>query len=125
MHKKNRLLNALFIFGIAVMIIGAVDPVEGSILILAGSACIAISTFILKNKQWKWYLYAFLAIVIGVFFLFYLSSLGGFGGDSKLSWWWGLLIIPYPAGWIFTMALLIIRALSKNRQTKNQKPLEG
>jgi ABC-type multidrug transport system permease subunit len=54
-----------------------------------------------------------LLITVGVIFLFYLSSLGGFGGTSTLSWWWGLLILPYPIGWLLQVVLLLIRAFRK------------
>lgn len=98
MKRKIKWIKVLFSIGIAALIIGAVDPLEGSVVILAGSALIALSTFLDKDRHRKIFLLSFLMIVIGVFFLFYLSSLGGFGGDSSLSWWWGLLIIPYPIG---------------------------
>jgi ABC-type multidrug transport system permease subunit len=56
-------------------------------------------------------------ITVGVIFLFYLSSLGGFGGNSSLSWWWGLLILPYPIGWLMDVIMLIIRAYRKKPET--------
>jgi hypothetical protein len=55
-------------------------------------------------------------IAVGVFFLFYLSSLGGFGGTSKLSIWWGLLIVPYPIGWLLSISLLIAQAINNMKQ---------
>jgi hypothetical protein len=36
--------------------------------------------------------------------MFSLSSVGGIGGNSGRSMWWGLLMLPYPVGWL--MALL-------------------
>jgi hypothetical protein len=54
-------------------------------------------------------------IVIGVTFLFYFSSLGGFGGTSTLSWWWGLLILPFPIGWLTIITVLIRRAIKNNK----------
>lgn len=107
MSQKKQSFRILFILGIVALIIGAVDPLEGSVLILAGSALITVSEYMLKSSRWKWFLYAFLAIAVGIFFLFYLSSLGGFGGKSTLSWWWGLLILPYPIGWLIIIGLLI------------------
>jgi len=35
---------------------------------------------------------------VGVGALWFLSSLGGIGGKSGHSIWWGLLILPYPTG---------------------------
>jgi len=84
---------------------------------------IAVSTFILKDKHWKIFLATFSMILIGVVFLFYLSSLGGFGGTSNLSWWWGILILPYPIGWIISAALFIIRLVKRKSDSKiNNQP---
>jgi uncharacterized membrane protein len=116
MKIKAQWIKILNIIGIIAIIIGVVDPLEGSVLILAGSAAISFSTFVNKDRHWKLFLTSFLMIIVGVFFLFYLSALGGFGGNSSLSWWWGLLIIPYPAGWLLSIVLLIIRVFKKNQE---------
>jgi hypothetical protein len=39
-------------------------------------------------------------IAVGVAALFGLSAIGGFGGPSGRSMWWGLLLLPYPIGWV-------------------------
>jgi hypothetical protein len=116
MKQKIQWIKVLFIIGIVAMIIGAIDPLEGSVVILVGSAFITLSTFLNKDRHRKIFFVSFLMIVIGVFFLFYLSSLGGFGGNSSLSWWWGLLILPYPIGWLVSIALLIIKAFKKKEK---------
>ena len=117
MKQKIQWIKILYIIGIIAMMIGAVDPLEGSVVILAGSAFILLSTFLSKDRHWKIFLVSFLMIVIGIFFLFYFSSLGGFGGNSSLSWWWGLLILPYPLGWLLSIVLLIIKAFKKKEKT--------
>ncbi|GAA4281057.1 hypothetical protein [Gaetbulibacter aestuarii] len=108
----------VFKIGVMALIIGALDPLEGSIIIMIGSALIALSLHLRKDDYRKFFLFAFLTITFGVFFLFYLSSLGGFGGTSTLSWWWALLIVPYPMGWITSIILLIIRTI-RNAKNKN------
>ncbi|MCB0658955.1 MAG: hypothetical protein KDC57_22585, partial [Saprospiraceae bacterium] len=65
---------------------------------------------------WRRYLMASLLILIGVFFMFYFSWLGGWGGDSSLSWWWLILVLPYPAGWIFNL-ILVFSGWLKSSQT--------
>lgn len=35
----------------------------------------------------------------GVGWLFILSAMGGFGGDTGRGAWWALTILPYPIGW--------------------------
>lgn len=113
MKKTMHWTRILYIIGVVGLIIGALDPLEGSVIISIGSLLIALATHITKDKHHKLFLVTSISIVIGVFFLFYLSSLGGFGGTSKLSWWWGLLILPYPIGWLISITTLIIRSVNK------------
>lgn len=113
MWTKAKILKVLFITGIVAIIIGVIDPLEGSAAILAGSLLIAISTYFLKDRYWKLFFVGFILIATGVFFMFYFSSLGGFGGNSKLSWWLISLIVPYPIGWLLTIILLLLKAGKK------------
>ncbi len=50
---------------------------------------------------WAW---AVILIAVGVAALFGLSAVGGIGGRSGHSMWWGLLILPYPLGWLMALA---------------------
>jgi hypothetical protein len=99
-HKKIQL------FATVLFILGTLDPMEGSVLILVGALIIALMQYLQKGKYWKWFVFFTALIIFGVFFLFYLSSLGGFGGSSRLSIWCGLTIIPYPIGWLGIVILL-------------------
>jgi hypothetical protein len=107
--------------GVVALIIGAIDPLEGSVLIVAGSALLALATWLSRDRHWKFFLASFIMIVVGVLAMFYLSSLGGFGGTSTLSWWWGTLILPYPLAWIATVILLISRAVKKKEASNSKK----
>lgn len=84
--------------GIALVLLGSLDPMEGSILINLGSILLAISGMIL-GRRWKWWsMMASIFITIGVISLWSVSSLGGF--DPETEWWWLLAILPYPVGWL-------------------------
>lgn len=109
----NKILRIVYTIGVVAFLVGVLDPLEGSVVILAGSALITLSTYLSHDRHHKVFLLGFALIVLGVFFLFYFSSLGGFGGDSSLSWWCGLLILFYPAGWILTVVKLIARFMDK------------
>jgi hypothetical protein len=113
MKKKINWIRIVYILGVVALIIGAIDPLEGSIVIAGGSIAVAFSTYLTHDRHWKPFLILSIMIVIGVFFLFFFSWLGGFGGRSTLSWWWGTLILPYPLAWLTTIVLLIIRAFKK------------
>lgn len=113
MKGKEKWLRIIFILGIVTLIIGTIDPLEGSVVIAFGSALLALSAYLKHDRHRKIFLASLVMILIGVFFMFYFSSLGGFGGTSTLSWWWGILILPYPIGWLTTVILLIVRAVKK------------
>ena len=87
--------------GIA-MLVGALDPLEGSLVILPGSGIVTLGTFLSNNAR-RLIIYwtsIFLLISVGVGAVFVLSAFGGFGGSSGHSMWWGILILPYPVGWV-------------------------
>lgn len=112
------------IIGIVALIIGTIDPFEGSVLIIVGSALLALSAYVMSDRHSKIFTAALIMIVIGVAFMFYFSSLGGFGGTSTLSWWWGILILPYPIGWLIIIAILIRRAVENKKQKSIPKKID-
>lgn len=101
MSKVSALSRVLTIAGYIAMLVGAIDPMEGSLLILPGSGLVALGTFLGPgDRPLRVYrLWVFLLIAIGVAALWGLSIAGGFGGSSGLSIWWGILILPYLIGW--------------------------
>lgn len=115
MSKNIKWPRIIFIIGVVSLIAGVFDPLEGSVIIAVGSALIALSTHLTHDRNRKIFLATFIMISIGVFFMFYFSSLGGFGGASTLSWWWSAFILPYPIGWLIIVILLIARAINKKR----------
>ena len=95
----------LSVGGIA-MLLGTVDPLEGSLLILPGSGLVALGMRLGKKPRrtllyWTW---AFILIAVGVSAMFALSAIGGIGGKSGHSMWWGILMLPYPVGWLMALA---------------------
>jgi hypothetical protein len=82
------------------MLVGAIDPLEGSVVILAGLALAALGAA-LSASAYRRLLYVALGLgAVGVGLLFGISALGGFGGNSGRSMWWGLILLPYPIGWL-------------------------
>jgi len=101
MNKSNAWLRFLRIAGFIMMLVGAIDPMEGSLLILPGSGLIALSVFLGHEQRWIVFyrMLLFFLILIGVTALWVLTIEGGFGGDTGLSIWWGLLFVPYLLSW--------------------------
>jgi hypothetical protein len=150
----HRWTAILAVVGPLLMLAGAVDPLEGSVLIalgamlgalavrlgarppqrpliwamvLIGALSLVLPVMALLHKQammlvpfglvalsllmLAWglrraapsektcvYMSALLTVV-GVAALWIVSSFGGFG-EGALSWWWALVVIPYPLGWL-------------------------
>ena len=112
----------LVIIGCLAMVLGAIDPLEGSLLILPGSGLVALGVF-LGRKARPTVLYwvgAFILIAVGVGAMFALSAVGGIGGKSGHSMWWGVLMLPYPVGWLMALAgavIALVRYFKGRRQT--------
>lgn len=90
----------LVILGLVLMVAGALDPLEGSVIILGGSAVAAAGAFFGRMRRYRLQVTACLLIAIGVGALFALSALGGVGGNTGRSIWWLALCVSYPVGWV-------------------------
>lgn len=101
MSTTNNWPRYLLIAGYLAMLIGALDPMEGSLLILPGSGLVVLgSCYSGQPRRFVIYrMWLFLMILIGVTALWVISAHGGFGGDTGRSMWWTLIFVPYLAGW--------------------------
>ncbi len=103
MDKRKLWSRILCIIGIIAMTIGAVDPLEGSLIILPGSGLVAFSAFLGKSRHRKFVYWAFALTVIGMAAGLIVSMFGGVGGNTGRSYWWLLMALPYPVGWIMSL----------------------
>jgi hypothetical protein len=100
--------------GLALMAIGAIDPFEGSVLILPGAAMTAVGASVGASRHRKLLAWASGLVFAGVALMFGMSSMGGIGGDTGWSMWWALVLIPYPVGWV----LGIIGSIKRLRELR-------
>jgi hypothetical protein len=100
MNARNICSQAIVVVGLVAMLLGAFDPLEGSLLILPGSGLVWLGALLGKNPQRRLLGVAFLLLAVGVAALFGLSAVGGVGGRSGRSMWWLLTVVPYPVGWL-------------------------
>jgi hypothetical protein len=100
MNSRERWSRVLAIVGSIAMLLGALDPMEGSLVILPGAGLVALGALVGRKERRlvAYRAWVFLLIAFGVGALWALSAVGGFGGPSR-SWWWGLLTLPYLIGW--------------------------
>ncbi len=110
MTSKALWSRILISVGGAAMLIGAIDPLEGSLLILPGSGLVALGVFLgtQDRRVVRYALWVFILIFSGVSAMFALSALGGVGGPSGVSIWWSILVLPYPVGWLMALVGVIV-----------------
>lgn len=101
------------IAGLVVMLIGCLDPLEGSVLILAGAFLEALAGRLGASRLTRQAVLALGLIAIGVAAMFALSAVGGVGGRTGRSAGWGLLVAPYPVGLVLglVVAVRLVRQL--------------
>jgi hypothetical protein len=119
MNGVSRWSRIFVIAGFAAMLIGAVDPIEGSLLILPGSGLVALGALLGKSRHRRFLFWSFVLVAVGVGALWGMSAVGGFGSPPGHSWWWALVLLPYPVGWIMGLvgAIRALREAFKSFRT--------
>jgi len=94
---SSRILIAVGLLG---TLVGTVDPLEGSFVILPSVGLMLIGAFLGKSRYTKLLTCSFLLVIFGVGAMVVFSWWGGLGGRSGHSMWWALFIAPYAIGWL-------------------------
>jgi len=115
MNGATRWSRILVIVGLVAMLIGAIDPLEGSLIIVAGTGMVALGGLLGRSRHRILIYWSFVLVAVGVGVLWVLSALGGIGGSTGRSMWWGLVILPYPVGWIMGLVGAIRRLREGSR----------
>jgi hypothetical protein len=105
--------RTLLIAGLVLMVAGALDPMEGSVVILFGSAVATTGAFLGHGHRRAMQAWALVLIAVGVGLLFGMSAIGGVGGSTGRSAWWLLAVLPYPIGWV--LGLVAVSTMLRRR----------
>lgn len=100
MSKRTVWSRVVCAVGAAAMLVGLIDPLDLSLVILVGSALIALGVVLARSGRTLITLasVALALIAVGVVGMFVLTALGGVGGTSGRSGWWALVAAPYLVG---------------------------
>jgi hypothetical protein len=100
MSTRERWAQILRVVGGVAIAAGAIEPMEGSVIVFLGSGLLTLGTLLgpPERRLMVYRLWTLALIVVGVGALWGLTSVGGFGGHSGRSMWWGVLILPYLIG---------------------------
>lgn len=112
---KQDVVRAANWIGFIGMLIALLDPMEGAFIALPFAAVLAYGAHQTASHYRVPLFWALGSMAIGVAVLLSLTFIGGIGGSSGRSMWWGLLLLPYPLGWL---AALFLGA----RLLREQKP---
>jgi len=111
--------RVLLVLGFFCMLIGAIDPLEGSLIIVPGIGMVTLGAFFGKSRHRKLLYWSFALVAIGVGAVWVLSAFGGirFPGEKiGHSTWWGLFILPFPVGWVMGVVGAILRLIETFRR---------
>ena len=88
MTARQKWSRVLVVVGLAAMLLGAVDPLEGAFVILPAAALVAAGAFLTGSRYRIPLYWSVLQIAVGVAALIALSVMGGIGGTTGRSMWW-------------------------------------
>lgn len=114
MDTRSRWSKMLIIIGSVFMIVGILDPMEGSVIILLGSGLAALGSYLSTepNRRFRDDLTIFLLNLVGVGFLWGFSFIGGIGEGTDYSMWWALTLLPYAIGLLLGLGRVIGRIVA-------------
>ncbi len=122
--NKESLSKPIGIIGFVAMLLGAIDPLEGSLIIVPGAGLLALSAMFQESRRRRLLYLAFLMILIGVGVMFVFSWMGGIGGDSGRSMLLALLVLPYPIGWVLGLVAAIMMFKDSQKAENVAHPTE-
>jgi len=101
MTAREKWIQVLTIAGGLAVLVGGVDPLEGAILVLTGTALLAAAAMVAPCDGVVRRARAVnLALtLVGFAAIWGMSAVGGVGGSTGHSFWWALLGLPLMAGW--------------------------
>lgn len=98
---RERWIQALTVVGGLAVLAGGIDPLEGSLLVLIGTALLAAAARVGQpgRRVRRMRAVNLALVVVGFGAIWGMTAGGGVGGTSGRSFLWALLGLPLIAGW--------------------------
>jgi hypothetical protein len=113
---SERWSGVLGIIGLVGMLLGGLDPLEGSFIIVPGACLVALAAFLGKLRLRALFYGSLALVAVGAGAMWTLTAIGGIGGSTGRSMWWGLSVLPLAVGWVMALvsgALTLREALKR------------
>ena len=122
MTGRTAWTRPLLIIGTLGLVVGTIDPLEGSVLIVAGVALITLAAFLGGSRHRRLLALSLVILGAGVAGMWIISGYGGLGVDTGRSMWWLVpILVPYVLGWL----LAVVGIVRLFRETFRRRPQPG
>lgn len=109
------LSKVLAILGLLAMLLGGLDPLEGSVVILPGVGLATLGAVLGHSRFTKLLCWSLACVALGIGAMFAMGAMGGFAGRRDHLMWWGLLMAPYPLGYLLGLVGAALRVVEAFR----------
>lgn len=116
MVSKGTRTHWLIVIGLIGLLGGAVDPLEGSIVILVASALVALGTHRMRSRHRLLAIWGLVLLLLGFAAMWTLTAIGGVGGSTGHSAWWATLVAPFVVGWVMGVVAGVRTLLDRRRE---------
>jgi hypothetical protein len=113
--------------GLVGLLVGALDPLEGSLIILPGAGLVAVGALLGRSRRRKYAYWSLVLVATGVAALWIASAAGGFGPGTGRPVGWGLLVLaPCAAGWLLGLAVAVLTLIElRPRRPQTDRTASG
>ncbi|MDA3937302.1 MAG: hypothetical protein PF636_10720 [Actinomycetota bacterium] len=108
--------RSLILGGGILFMLGVVDPLEGFPLAIAGLLAVYLGERRIRGHYSKPLLVEIIAALVGVTAMLVITFMGGAGGDTGLSIWWLLTVLPYPVAILSGVVTIMLALLEMRRR---------
>jgi hypothetical protein len=115
----------LVTIGLIGLVVGVIDPLEGSVVILVASGLVALGTHRMRSPHRLLGAWGFVLVFLGFAAIWTITAFGGVGGSTGHSAWWAILVAPYVVGWALGVVAGVRTLMEHLRGRRSNDPPEG